>query len=1140
MKHVRSCLAVAALAALGLPSKQAFAQLVISDTLTGGHSSYSWVPLGGACLTAGDGTGTIPACVGNSYYTSRNSTLVGGTSGRLPDAAGFGALRLTNGDTTTGTNGNNESGAVVSNFTFPTNEGIQVTWTSVTYGGNNYNGHGADGISFFLSDGAQAPTVGAIGGSLGYSCSNINSQWDSVNNKTIGYDGVQGAYIGIGIDEFGNFSNSGDNTNTGDTSQTQYPKRISVRGSGTTTFAWLNATYPTYYPLSLSDSSRVTAVHNTCKNAAPYNYSGSTITDANGHSIGNGSKTTEQLSTKNNLNYPWIAHSDLPSSVSLANQEATNMPLRGSAVPITYALKITTDGIMNFSYSVNGGSSQSVISNMSITSSNGPLPSSFRFGFSSGTGGGNNVHEITCFKAAPASQSDTSAGSNVQSGRADSNSQIYLAYYHAQNWWGSLTANSLTFDSSTNTLGVNTVANWDANCVLTGGACQATGATAGTAQSPSSRVILTSSVGTNNASTPSAFEWASITNAQQTALTNGDTTATANRLNFLRGDRTNETSNTNGVYRTRTSVLGDIYDSSPVWVGPPSLPYSNLSVDKLARSTTVAEGTSYAGFITSNQSRTNVVYVGANDGMLHGFRAGTLSSSGTLGGTNDGLELIAYVPAQVAASIHQTLPTLDYSSPSYSHNFYVDGTPGTGDLYYSGGWHTWVVGGLGPGGHPGGPVGDNTSTFGTTANPGPAGTIYAIDATNPANFSESNASSLVMGEWSSSSISCVNATTCGTHLGQVSGIPQIRRLHDGNWAVLFGNGLNSTSGTAGLFIMEVNSTTGAKTFRYIDTGSGSSNGIVNVTPVDLDGDHITDYVYAGDVNGNVWRFDLTSATASSWSVGSTPLFTTPSGQPITTKVVVNSVAAPSATGLPKVLVSFGTGQKQPLTQTSAEAFAASGQRLYGIWDWNMAAWNATTTDTKYDSLTSPQTVNSSVLAAQTVTSTLAGTSTVSGYRVVSTNPVCWKGSTACGASAGSNTQYGWSLALPGTQEQVIYNPTTAYGMFIVNTTIPGGTQALTCSSVPATGYTMAIQLTNGGAATNAPFFQDSSNTFSTANIAGVGVNGTGTPSIVAYPNPTTGIASPYLVTQTSDGTGKATQLNPTGVTGARLNWTKAR
>ena len=177
------------LATAALLPEAARAQLVISDTLTGASSSYNWQALNGACLTAGNNTGSIPACSGLSYYSGKK--LVGGANGALPDAVGQGALRLTNGDTVSnGSNGNNQNGAVVSNFTFPTNQGVQVTFTTVTYGGNGYSNNanqssGADGISFFLSDGSQPATVGGLGGSLGYSCSNQTRTTTDSNGNTI-------------------------------------------------------------------------------------------------------------------------------------------------------------------------------------------------------------------------------------------------------------------------------------------------------------------------------------------------------------------------------------------------------------------------------------------------------------------------------------------------------------------------------------------------------------------------------------------------------------------------------------------------------------------------------------------------------------------------------------------------------------------------------------------------------------------------------------------------------------------------------------------------------------------------------------------------------------------------------------------
>jgi type IV pilus assembly protein PilY1 len=1120
----------------------AHAQLIISDTLTGASSSYDWKALNGACLTAGNDTGSIPACIGKlTYYTGKNSLLVGGTTGRLPDSVGSGALRLTNGDTTKGgSNGDNQTGAVVSNFTFPTNEGLQVTFTTVTYGGDGDNGTGADGISFFLADGSKDPSVGGLGGSLGYSCSNVNSQ----------YEGVVGGYLGIGIDEYGNFSNPGDNTSTGPGFKAG---RISARGAGDITWASLHALDPTHYPSALTGDQQIAAVKATCKSGKVMDYSVTTTTTCNAKKTKCTTTTTGpsgDATSTSLLDYPLLlngtAYSDLPSGVSISNQQGVNKPLRGSATPITYGLQVTQDGLLSLSYSVNGGASQTVISKQSITASNGPLPSSFRFGFSAGTGGSSNVHEITCFKAAPVNQSSSSAGTNVQqSARVEAGTQVYLAYYHPTNSWGEMTAQDLVSDPTTGIVSINPIANWDASCVLTGGTCQATKGT-NTAQTPGSRTMLSW-----NGTTGIPFQWSSLTTAQQTALSAGDASQSDIRLRYLRGDRSNELASTGGTLRTRTGVLGDIIDSSPTWVGPPSLPYTGPWTDALYPSATAPETAgSYAAFAgssgaTAQGGRQNVVYIGANDGFLHGFRSGTYdASSNFVSTTNDGKEVLAYMPAAIMKMIHSTTPALDFSSTQYSHNLYTDATPGTGDLYYNGAWHTWLVGGTGPGGSATGPIGDKTTVGG--------GVIYALDVTDPTQFAEGNASSLVRGEWTSGTgtgaISCVGNTTCGNNLGSTYGTPIIRRLHNGQWAALFGNGLNSSTGTAGLFVMLIDPATGATRFRFIDTGAGpiksgttitARNGIAYVASADLDGDHVTDYVYAGDALGNVWRFDLTSSDPSVWAASSAPLFKTAAGQPITTRVTVSSVQGIGPSGQSGVVVGFGTGQQFPQTQTSSSSYAPAAQALYGVWDWNMNAWNAKGgASAQYASLTAPQTVDTTTLQTQSITATAPGSGSISGYRTLSTNKVCWKGSSSCKGGASANTQFGWTLPLPTTgNEQVIYNPTTAYGMFLVNTTIPAVSQTLTCDTQPAAGYTMAVSLDSGGAP-NASFFGDQNGNFVAYNggvVSGIGLSATGTPSIV------TANKWPYLVQQTTGGTGVVTKINPAANgKGGRLTWAQLR
>ncbi|MEJ8826853.1 PilC/PilY family type IV pilus protein [Variovorax humicola] len=1135
-----------ALSAWAVLAPGAHAQQIISDTLTGASSQYPWQSLGGACLTAGNGSGSIPKCVGNPYYAGE--TLVGGVTGRLGstgDPVGSGALRLTNGDFQAGTNGNNQTGAVYSQFDFPSNQGVEVTFKTVTYGGNGYlnssgQASGADGIAFFLVNGDLVTSVdantktGAFGGSLGYSCSNAKP-----NN-----DGLQGAYIGLGIDEFGNFPNPGDNTASGPGAA---PGRVSLRGAGNINWAWLNSQYPSYYPSSLNAADQQTAVGNTCASGLLWNFSSSTIIDRNGQSIRRRSQTTEGV-----LDYPLIATSALAVQSSISNQQSVANPTRGNAKPITYGLKITQDGLLSLNYSYDGGVATSVINKQQITASNGPLPSKFRFGFSSGTGGGSNVHEIICFKAAPVNVGSSSAGINIQqSAQVQVGTQIYLAFHHPVNSWGQLSAKNLLINTTNNTVSINPTANWDASCVLTGGACNATGV-ATTAQASSARTILTSN---NSIGIP--FQWNSLgtgTGSQQAVLTAGDATSNTNRLNYLRGDRTNERTPTGGgLYRVRDSVLGDIVNSSPTWVGPPQSPFTAPWKDLLAPATTMPEGSlSYANYASANATRTNVVYVGANDGLLHGFRAGAYTAAGDFDTTavNDGRELIAYMPATALNTIHSTTAALAFSSPQYGHNAFVDATPGTGDLYYGGAWHTWLVGGLGAGGNAGGVIGDKTSIGN--------GAIYALDVTTPtaANFAESNAANVVLGEWSSSTLSCstdtaavpasgstpgVPAVSCRDNLGSTYGTPIIRRTHDGNWSVIFGNGLNSKNGGAGIFIMTVNQTSGARTFRYLTAGTGSGpttsgstvtarNGIAYVTSGDLDGDHVIDYVYAGDVFGNVWRYDLTNATASNWVVRSTPIFST-GGLPITSRLTVTSVVAASTA--PRLMVTFGTGQIFPQTLTSAATPTTGTQYMIGVWDWDMNTWNGKGS-AQYATLTSPQTVSLSTLQGQTVTTDVTySNGLISGARTVTRNTICWTGSTACT----TNNKFGWSVALPGTNEQIIFNPIISDGLFLVNTTLPAVNQALSCDQQPASGFTMAIDPATG-APPPSSFFADATNNFVSATgqiVAGIGLSGVGSPSIVSAGT------KKYLATQTVSGQGSVTQVNPSSASGGgRLTWIKLR
>ncbi|MDE2248021.1 MAG: hypothetical protein KGJ96_05520 [Xanthomonadaceae bacterium] len=1086
-KWIRMAYAIAA----AFVSVSASAAVTYTDNFSGATASLDWKALDYACLTAGNGTGTIPACAAPN------------------DAAGSGALRLTPAAYFS-------TGAILSNFTFPSNQGMQVTFTTYTYGGDSGGTarDGADGISFFLTDGAQpvATTAGGSGGSMGYSCSNANGK----------YEGLANAYLGLGVDEFGNFLNSGDNTSTGiynsnsaygttaygsntwsnnvtggsggGTGPFYQPMRIGLRGAGNVTWAALQALNPSYYSETTPNAAKVQAA---CKS---------------GMYIGSDGQTGIPLVYDYNV-IPG-GYRVLPNTQPIADEGAST---RSQAWPITYKLTLSPTGLLNFAYSYNNGAFQPVLVNRLITQNNPAVPSSFRFGFSAGTGGSDNVHEITCFQASPL-QSNSSAGANtVQSGEVKTGTQIYLASYSADNWWGSLVSAPLV--TTGGVLSVSSIANWDAKCVLTGGTCAALGTDASgnpistTVEAPASRVLLTSDTGSKMGK---AFEWTSLSSTQQATLNSSDNLG-QQRLDWLRGGRSNEQLiSPTGTLRNRVAVLGDIIDSSPTWVGAPSPgvypdSFNDLFVGTSASNPENNSGaTMYSAFVAAKATRTNVVYVGSNDGYLHGFEAGSFNTDGTYNSTtNDGKEVIGFMPSQVLSG-----SIVQLTSPTYAHNYYVDATPTASDLFYGNTWHTWLVGGVGSSGSE----------------------IYALDITDPGSFTEANASSLVMGDWT-------NATTGLSHLANTVGTPIIARLHNGQWAVIFGNGLGGTS-SAGIYIGLVDSTTGqVGSFQFLDTKVGSASspdGIAYVSSVDLDGDDIADYLYAGDTQGNVWRFDVTDKSPSKWYVSkfgnnaATPLFVAKDAsgnrQPITTAVTVAAVATGSVN---RAMVLFGTGKKTSFTGTSGDTYATGTQTFYGIWDWNMAAWNkVAVASAQYGSLAGTQAIARSNLLQQTVTSSTTTTSNgqVLGTRSLSnTQQVCWQGSSTC---TSGNTQYGWYFDLPASGEQIIYSPTLIDGAVVVNTAIPPVISALQCNPGLQSGWTMAFDPASGGGLKEG-FFPGADGSFGTgtSTVSGIQLNAVGTPTAVTSGGQT------YLITQTVKGSAALSRVNPPiSVNASRVSW----
>src|SRR5580700_4302716 len=1190
------------------------AQTSISEDFTQASTQNSWWFFNGACLTAstlpgqeptvssGVGSGgQVPGCttIATTYYNkSSGEHLVGGQglTNTTPDPAGKGALRFTNGFPY----GYSENGGIVFATPFPTGQGVSITFKTVTYLGDSGGGggDGADGMSFYLMDATQLNTatitgvgsgngngLGSWGGSLAYTCSNSNPP----------FNGLIGGYLGLGIDEYGNFLNgsvntlgesgttaSGDNTASGGGYQ---PGRIGIRGAGNLAWATLNGAYggssnpgnsKPYYPNSLATSCQINggsysastgmcsgnptdamqAVQNTCSTGTLWNYSNVN----NPQNVG-ATSLTNSVNTGAPTATPAIApildytaqpsgYVVLPTGTKIANEAAT---LRSAATPIFYALQISQAGLLSLSYSINGGAYTSVIKSQNITTANGPLPANFLFGFAGSTGGSSNIHEILCFKANPANSASASAGvSEKQSANVETGTQVYFAYYNpSADWTGRVTASSLGFDAYGNVT-ISPTANWDADCVLTGvlatGTCASTGVAGPiTAEAPTSRAVLTW-----NGTTGIPFEYASLTAAQKTTLTAGDVSgsqcnastayATTDRVSYLRGDRSCEISTTGvGLFRRRESVLADIIDSSPAWVGPPIAPYTAAWVDRINSADPLPENgssaQSYPAFNTAEQTRLNVVYVGSDDGLVHGFRTGSFATNGTFNTTgNDGQEVLAYMPGAVVQTIHSSNSTLDYSNSQYGHNFFVDATPATGDVFYGNQWHTLLVGGLGPGG----------------------AALYALDVTNPAttNFAEGHAASLVIGEWTPATISCHNNTpaNCGNNLGNTYGTPQLRRCKAGRWGGSLARGLGSATGDAGIYVMTIDPSTAAKTFYYLSTHTGSvasPNGIAFPAAVDLDGAHISDYVYAGDIQGNVWRFDLTSATETNWAVTAGPVFKSPAGQPITTGIVVAS-GAPNPGMQQQLMLLFGTGQKFPLTALNPASYAAGTHSLYGVWDWNMTAWNTLSPNATYSALTAAASGLSSAnnyaigqanLQQQVVTIN----ATTQDRDISSTATVCWAGQSGC---SGGTAKFGWYINLPGTQEQAIFSPELVSQALTVNSIVPAPNNPTSCATVTDAGFTYVLS-----ALTGAPFNEvflppsEAANptvsgnaAYTDPNAIGLLTNASGSSFITSNASGTRFLV--YETNQTGANgalTGGTLGLNlPPNTTGRRLSWIERR
>jgi type IV pilus assembly protein PilY1 len=353
-------------------------------------------------------------------------------------------------------------------------------------------------------------------------------------------------------------------------------------------------------------------------------------------------------------------------------------------------------------------------------------------------------------------------------------------------------------------------------------------------------------------------------------------TVDAGLIDYLRGDASKE--GDGGIYRSREAPLGDIVNSHPVFV--------KSSVDLLydATASTVPGKSAYRAYVDVKKARAEgVLFVGANDGMLHAFRDGATTTS-----SNRGEEIFAYIPNTLLPKL-SSLADKMYGQSAVPHKYYVDGRLVETDAYIGSSWANIVLGTTGAGGK----------------------AVFALQVpTDPLAVSGDN----ILWE--------INSATSGFgELGYVLSDVQTGVLPSGEWVGIFGNGFFSAAGSAQLFV--VNLQTGA-VIQKIDTASGPGNGLSGVTVVRDDSTKRIIGAYGGDLKGNLWKFDLSSSSSGGGYVGlsGVPLLAVGATQAMT--------AAPALVKHPSggYMVVVGAGKFFEDT----DKLSTSQQRVYGVWD----------------------------------------------------------------------------------------------------------------------------------------------------------------------------------------------------------------
>ncbi len=537
-------------------------------------------------------------------------------------------------------------------------------------------------------------------------------------------------------------------------------------------------------------------------------------------------------------------------------------------------------------------------------------------------------------------------GLAVKSAVVGSGNKFFQPVFNPKGWYGELRCFDNTGTLQSNALG--TACSPNAKAVI---------------PAESSRKIYSSKV-VGSLTTAFDFTTANLTTMtakQQELLGSADNSALErkNVIKYVRGDTTIS------GYRSRANgLLGDIIDSQPLTVGPPVSVSSDLT---------------YEAFRQTHANR-GMVFIGANDGMLHGFRMSDMN------------EVMGYVPSSVYRNLKALKETNYGDSGGTPHAYHVNGEMRKADVKLGGAWQTLLVGGLAQGGQG----------------------YFALNATSETSLSTNAA---VKWEWTD---------VQDSEMGYSFPTPLIYNVRSINStvvpAVIIANGYENSFDDTGSGGQRVNSKTSALYILNADTGAlirkisvpnvaYTSQGLSSPAGLDIGQDGVLDYVYAGDINGNLWRFDLTTADPAAFSVSSAPLFQ--AGKPITTRPAILNVTKSSDDSSLGHMIFFGTGK----LHVDADRTDTATQTVYGVLD-TMSPTIAT--------------VSRSELAPRTILD-VQGVSAnglrAGNYRQISSSP-------EFDIRSGTSSYKGWYLDLPEQTERLVTTPFLLPDRLMFGTGIP--------------------------------------------------------------------------------------------------------